>query len=63
MWQAFWEVQDSFYSAAISVVIYPLTGHWIWGGGWLADMGFHDFAGSTAVHMVGGICALVGLRW
>jgi Amt family ammonium transporter len=50
------------YSAAISVVIYPITGHWIWGGGWLSDMGFHDFAGSTAVHMVGGICALVGAK-
>jgi Amt family ammonium transporter len=50
------------YSAAISVVIYPITGHWIWGGGWLADLGFHDFAGSTAVHMVGGICALVGAK-
>ncbi|MBE7718632.1 ammonium transporter [Lacrimispora indolis] len=50
------------YSAAISVVIYPITGHWIWGGGWLADMGFHDFAGSTAVHMVGGVCALVGAK-
>ena len=43
------------YSAAISIFIYPVTGHWIWGGGWLAQMGFHDFAGSTAVHMVGGI--------
>ena len=41
---------------------YPVTGHWIWGGGWLAQMGFHDFAGSTAVHMVGGICALVGAK-
>lgn len=50
------------YSAAISVIIYPITGHWIWGGGWLADMGFHDFAGSTAVHMVGGVCALVGAK-
>ncbi|WP_333645556.1 ammonium transporter [Lacrimispora sp.] len=50
------------YSAAISVVIYPVTGHWIWGGGWLAEIGFHDFAGSTAVHMVGGICALVGAK-
>lgn len=48
------------YSAAISIFIYPVTGHWIWGGGWLAGIGFHDFAGSTAVHMVGGICALVG---
>ncbi len=48
------------YSAAISLFIYPISGHWIWGGGWLAQMGFHDFAGSTAVHMVGGICALIG---
>ena len=48
------------YSAAISVFIYPITGHWIWGGGWLADLGFHDFAGSTAVHSVGGWLALVG---
>ena len=48
------------YSAAISVLIYPITGHWIWSDGWLSSMGFHDFAGSTAVHMVGGLCALVG---
>ena len=48
------------YSAAISLFIYPVSGHWIWGGGWLAEMGFHDFAGSTAVHMVGGICAMIG---
>ena len=48
------------YSAAISLIIYPISGHWIWGGGWLAQMGFHDFAGSTAVHMVGGVCALIG---
>ncbi len=48
------------YSAAISLFIYPISGHWIWGGGWLASMGFHDFAGSTAVHMVGGVCALIG---
>ncbi len=48
------------YSAAISLLIYPISGHWIWGGGWLAELGFHDFAGSTAVHMVGGICALIG---
>lgn len=48
------------YSAVISLIIYPVSGHWIWGGGWLAQLGFHDFAGSTAVHMVGGICALVG---
>lgn len=50
------------YSAAISVFIYPVSGHWIWGGGWLSEIGFHDFAGSTAVHMVGGICALVGAK-
>ncbi len=50
------------YSAAISLVIYPISGHWIWGGGWLSQLGFHDFAGSTAVHMVGGICALVGAK-
>lgn len=50
------------YSAAISIFIYPITGHWIWGGGWLSELGFHDFAGSTAVHMVGGICALVGAK-
>ncbi len=50
------------YSAAISLFIYPVSGHWIWGGGWLAQLGFHDFAGSTAVHMVGGICALIGAK-
>ena len=48
------------YSAVISAVIYPIAGHWIWGGGWLAQLGFHDFAGSTAVHSIGGWCALVG---
>lgn len=48
------------YSAVISLIIYPVSGHWIWGGGWLAQLGFHDFAGSTAVHMLGGICALIG---
>ncbi len=48
------------YSAAISLFIYPVSGHWIWGGGWLAQLGFHDFAGSTAVQMVGGLCALIG---
>ena len=42
--------------------IYPITGHWIWGGGWLSQIGFHDFAGSTAVHMVGGLCALAGAK-
>lgn len=41
------------------LLIYPISGHWIWGGGWLAQMGFIDFAGSTAVHMVGGVAALV----
>lgn len=50
------------YSAAISLIIYPISGHWIWGGGWLSQLGFHDFAGSTAVHMVGGICALIGAK-
>ena len=48
------------YSMVISAVIYPVSGHWIWGGGWLAELGFHDFAGSTAVHMVDGVAALVG---
>ena len=48
------------YSFIISLLIYPISGHWIWGGGWLAQMGFIDFAGSTAVHMVGGISAIVG---
>lgn len=50
------------YSLIISLVIYPVSGHWIWGGGWLAQMGFHDFAGSCAVHMVGGVAALVGAK-
>ena len=50
------------YSAIISLVIYPISGHWIWGDGWLAQLGFHDFAGSTAVHMVGGVAALIGAK-
>ncbi|MCR5848283.1 MAG: ammonium transporter [Lachnospiraceae bacterium] len=50
------------YSAVISALIYPIEAHWIWGGGWLAGLGFHDFAGSTAIHMVGGISALVGAK-
>ena len=50
------------YSAVISALIYPIEAHWIWGGGWLAQMGFHDFAGSTAVHMCGGVAALVGAK-
>ena len=48
------------YSFCISAFIYPISGHWIWGGGWLSQLGFHDFAGSTAVHMVGGVCAAIG---
>ncbi len=48
------------YSAVISALIYPIEAHWIWGGGWLSQMGFHDFAGSCAIHMVGGISALIG---
>ena len=48
------------YSGFISLLVYPVSGHWIWGGGWLAQIGFHDFAGSTAVHMVGGVAAFVG---
>ena len=48
------------YSFIISALIYPVVGHWIWGGGWLSDMGFGDFAGSTVVHTVGGCAALVG---
>ncbi len=50
------------YSAVISALVYPIEAHWIWGGGWLAQMGFHDFAGSCAIHMVGGIAALVGAK-
>lgn len=50
------------YSAVISALIYPIEAHWIWGGGWLAQMGFHDFAGSCAIHMVGGISALIGAK-
>ena len=48
------------YSAVISLLIYPIEAHWIWGGGWLSALGFHDYAGSCAIHMVGGIAALVG---
>lgn len=50
------------YSAVISAIVYPISGHWIWGGGWLAQLGFHDFAGSCAVHMCGGISALIGAK-
>ena len=48
------------FSGIISALIYPIEAHWTWGGGWLAQMGFHDFAGSNCIHMVGGICALIG---
>lgn len=48
------------YTLVISLVIYPISGHWIWGGGFLAEMGFIDYAGSTAVHSVGGWAALMG---
>ena len=50
------------YSAIISGLIYPIEAHWTWGGGWLAQLGFHDFAGSCCIHMVGGICALIGAK-
>ena len=50
------------YSAVISAFIYPIEAHWIWGGGWLSQIGFHDFAGSCAIHMVGGISALIGAK-
>ena len=48
------------YSGVISLLIYPIEAHWIWGGGWLSRIGFHDYAGSCAIHMVGGIAALIG---
>ena len=48
------------YSAVISAIVYPIEAHWTWGGGWLSQLGFHDFAGSNCIHMVGGIAALVG---
>ncbi len=48
------------YSAVISLIVYPVEAHWIWGGGWLSQLGFHDYAGSCAIHMVGGIAALIG---
>ena len=50
------------YSGIISALIYPIEAHWIWGGGWLSQMGFHDFAGSCAIHMVGGVSALIGAK-
>ena len=48
------------YSAIISAIIYPIEAHWTWGGGFLAQWGFHDYAGSNCIHMVGGICAFIG---
>ena len=48
------------YSGVISLLVYPIEAHWIWGGGWLSQIGFHDYAGSCAIHMVGGVAALVG---
>ena len=50
------------YSAIISALVYPIEAHWIWGGGWLSQLGFHDFAGSCAIHMVGGLSALIGAK-
>lgn len=50
------------YSGVISAIVYPIEAHWIWGGGWLAQLGFVDFAGSAAIHMVGGVCALIGAK-
>ncbi len=50
------------YSGIISGLVYPVEAHWIWGGGFLAQMGFHDFAGSCAIHMVGGIAAIIGAK-
>ena len=50
------------YSAIISALIYPIEAHWTWGGGWLAQLGFHDFAGSACIHMVGGVCAIIGAK-
>jgi Amt family ammonium transporter len=62
LWGAY-EIQSLLvYSVMISAIIYPISGHWIWGGGWLSQLGFHAFAGSTTVHMVGGVAALVGAK-
>ncbi len=49
------------FSFLLVALVYPITGHWIWGGGWLAQKGFFDFAGSTAVHTVGGVAGLAGI--
>jgi Amt family ammonium transporter len=53
-------VGDLIYSAIMGAFSYPIIVHWIWGGGWLFQQGFHDFAGSTVVHTVGGVTALIG---
>ncbi|MCC7208880.1 MAG: ammonium transporter [Anaerolineae bacterium] len=53
-------VGDLIYSAIMGAISYPIIVHWVWGGGWLAQRGFHDFAGSTVVHTVGGVTAIVG---
>lgn len=50
------------YSGVISALVYPIEAHWIWGGGWLAQLGFHDFAGSCCIHIVGGISAIIGAK-
>ncbi len=49
------------FAAFLVAVIYPISGHWVWGGGWLSEIGFHDFAGSTVVHSLGGWAALIGV--
>ena len=53
-------IGDLIYSVIMGAISYPVIVHWVWGGGWLAQMGFHDFAGSTVVHTVGGVTAIVG---
>ena len=50
------------YSGVISALVSPIEAHWVWGGGWLAQLGFHDFAGSCCIHMVGGISAIIGAK-
>ena len=50
------------YCAVISLIIYPVSGHWVWGGGWLSRLGFHDYAGSAVVHLVGGVAAFFGAK-
>ena len=50
------------YSFVISLIVYPIEAHWVWGGGWLAEKGFIDFAGSACIHTVGGVSALIGAK-